>query len=463
MIPVVLSGGAGTRLWPMSRLKLPKQFVELLDESLMAKTLRRLRPLGSPWALTVKDLDVLTERTFRDLGLPLDQVLYEPAARNTAPAIALLCRILELRGLEKEVAGVFPADHLVSKEENFADAVRAAAVAAENGLVATLGLKPTYAATGFGYIETTLPTSISSGAYKAFEVAGFREKPDLATAEGFVSSGNFFWNAGIFVFRVSTMITHFRALMPELWSVMSELKPDLSNLKEVYEKAPKISIDFGIMEKLKEQVCVPCDIGWSDLGSWDDIAAAQNASLYANSALVVNGAGSQRNFAFSSEQKVFGFVGIEDAIVVDTVDATLIARKGLTQDVRSVVDQLAKTAPNAATDHRFELRPWGKFTILKDEEHFKSKIIVVDPKAQISYQSHSKRAEHWIFVKGAGEVVLNEKTLPVRAGDSVFIPLGAKHRVRNPGVEPLEFIEVQTGTYFGEDDIQRYQDDYNRL
>lgn len=462
MIPVVLSGGAGTRLWPLSRAKLPKQFVELLDESLMEKTLRRLKPFGSPWALTVRELEILTGRVFRYLELPADQMLFEPAPRNTAPAVALLCRVLELRGQANEIAAVFPADHLVTDETNFREAVQTACLAAESGLVATLGVKPTYAATGFGYIETIKPTSIMHGAHKAHEVEGFREKPDAATAEKFVKAGTFFWNAGIFVFRVATMIGHFKVLMPELWNAMRELKPDLSNLCTVYERAPKISIDFGVMERLKEQVCVPCDVGWSDLGSWDDVAAAEKSGLYANGAHVVDGSGAGGNFAFSSEQKVFGFVGVSDVIVVDTADATLIAKKGQTQDVRSVVDQLSKQGHLAATDHRFELRPWGRFAILKDDAHFKFKIIVVDPKAQISYQAHAKRSEHWIFVKGAGEVVLNDKTIAVKAGGSVFIPLGAKHRVRNTGAVPLEFIEVQTGTYFGEDDIQRYQDDYNR-
>lgn len=462
MIPVVLSGGAGTRLWPLSRAKLPKQFIELLDESLMEKTLRRLKPLGSPWALTIYELELLTGKVFRDLDLPADQMIFEPVARNTAPAVALLCRVLEIRGQAGEIAGVFPADHLVTNEENFIEAVGAACLAAENGLVATLGLKPAYAATGFGYIETLKPTAISKGSHAAYEVAGFREKPDAATAEKLLRDGTFFWNAGIFVFRVSTMIAHFKALMPELWNAMAELKPDLSNLRGVYERAPKISIDFGVMEKLREQVCVPCDIGWSDLGSWDDIAAAEKSGLYANGAHVVDGSGASGNFAFSNEKKVFGFVGVSDVVVVDTADATLIAKKGQTQEVRSVVDRLSQQGHLAATDHRFELRPWGRFAILKDDAHFKSKIIVVDPKSQISYQSHSKRAEHWIFVKGAGEVVLDDKTVPIKAGESIFIPLGAKHRVRNTGKAPLEFIEVQTGSYFGEDDIQRYQDDYNR-
>ncbi|MCM2281803.1 MAG: mannose-1-phosphate guanylyltransferase/mannose-6-phosphate isomerase [Bdellovibrionaceae bacterium] len=461
MIPVVLSGGSGTRLWPLSRAKLPKQFATFLDESLMSKTLRRLTGLGSPWALTVRELEVLTGRVFGELGLPREQMLFEPLARNTAPAVALLCRVMELQGKSDAIAGVFPADHLVTKEANFLGAVKCAVAAAERGYVATLGIQPDHPATGFGYIETKSSAPVTKDSYQAHDVAGFREKPDRATAEGFLAAGRFFWNAGIFVFRVETMIGHFQRLMPELWTVMSELKPDLSNLRDVYARAPSVSIDYGIMEKLKEQVCVPCDIGWSDLGSWDDVAKLGHR--LDNGAQAIEGAGATGNFAYSDEKKVFGFVGTEDLIVVDTVDATLIARKGKTQDVRSVVDQLMKAGNTSATEHRFELRPWGRFTILRDEAHFKSKIIVVDPKAQISYQSHAKRAEHWIFVKGSGEVILNDETIYVKDGSSVFIPLGAKHRVRNTGAEPLEFIEVQTGTYFGEDDIERYQDDYNRI
>jgi mannose-1-phosphate guanylyltransferase/mannose-6-phosphate isomerase len=464
MIPVVLSGGMGTRLWPLSRSAFPKQFCELLDESLLEKTLKRLAPLGSPWTLTVKELESLTSRVFRSLQIPLAQILYEPMGRNTAPALALLCQYLNLQSRDHEIVGIFPADHLVLKEEEFHKAVRLAQVCAEGGWVATLGIRPQHPATGFGYIETSNEKIKSVGDLDAFATLGFREKPDLATAESFLAKGNFFWNAGIFVFKVETMSKHFAKFLPELWREVQKLRPDLSNVAEVYAKLPSVSIDYGIMEKLKEQVCIPCDIGWSDLGSWDDVAefgSTPSSVVFTNRADVVQ-TESTNNFVFSISKKVYGLVDVDDLIIVDTDDATLIARKGSSQDVRKIVDILNQKQHVAAREHRFELRPWGGFAVLRDEPHYKSKLITVEPGSQISYQSHNQRSEHWVVVRGQGEVVLDSVTIPIKAGESVNIPKGAKHRIRNNGSERLEFIEVQTGTYFGEDDIIRYEDDYSR-
>ena len=464
MIPVVLSGGSGTRLWPLSRSQFPKQFCELLDESLLEKTLKRVGQMGSPWTITVRELEGLTMRVYRSLGVSSSQILFEPAARNTAPAVALLCRVLQLQGKQAEVAGVFPADHLVTNEEAFREALELAQESARAGFVATLGIKPDHPSTGFGYIETKNKIQLTHNLLAAFDVAGFREKPDRATAEGFIAKGNFFWNAGIFVFKVETMISHFEKLMPELWKVMSELKADLSNLDDVYKRAPSKSIDYGIMEKLKEQVCIPCGIGWSDLGSWDDIAkfdTPDQAMKLSNSAHVVE-TGSAGNFVYSNQDKVYGLVDVEDLIVVDTEDALLVSRKGRTQNVRDIVQQLTKEQNVTAREHRFELRPWGRYSVLRDEPHFKSKVLTIDPGQAISYQSHAKRNEHWVVVKGEGEVTLDGTIRAILTGDTVHIPAGTKHRLRNPGKAPLEILEVQTGTYFGEDDITRYQDDYNR-
>jgi mannose-1-phosphate guanylyltransferase/mannose-6-phosphate isomerase len=464
MIPVVLSGGSGTWLWPLSRAQFPKQFCELLDESLLEKTLRRVRVFGSPWTITVRELNDLTMRVFRSQTLPAEQIIFEPTARNTAPAIALLCRVMELRGSGEEIVGVFPADHLVTDEEAFNEAVTLAQQAARAGFVATLGIKPDHPSTGFGYIETRPKIQFTEKILAAYDVAGFREKPDRATAEQFLEKGNFFWNAGIFVFKVSTMIANFQALMPELWKVMLELKKDLSNLDDVYKRAPSQSIDYGIMEKLKQQVCIPCDIGWSDLGSWDDVArfhASDQEVKIANHAHVVS-TGSRDCFVYSDREKVYGLVDVEDLILVDTEDALLLSRKGRTQNVRDIVQNLTKQAHAVAREHRFELRPWGRYTVLRDEAHYKSKVLVIDAGQAISYQSHTKRNEHWVVVRGEGEVTLDATVRTIRTGDTVHIPAGMKHRLRNSSTAPLEILEVQTGTYFGEDDITRYQDDYNR-
>ena len=465
MIPVILSGGSGTRLWPVSRQSHPKQFCDLLDEAhgqtLFANTVRRLMPLGSPWTVTVRELKVLTERSLSSLGVPSSQVVYEPFGRNTAPAIALLCRVFELRGLGREVAGVFPADQVVEKEEAFHRAVRLGASIAEQGQVVTLGVKPTYPATGYGYIETSGAFSVAGG----LRAVGFREKPSESVAADFLKRGGFFWNAGMFIFRVDVMIGLLREHAPAVWSAFADLRADLSNLEDIYHSVKGISIDYAVMEKLPGHVCIPCDFPWSDLGSWDsyaEFAARTGAGVSSGVSGTPIEVGAKGNFVFPSRDKVYSVTGADDLLIVDTDDALLISRRGSSEQVKDVVEQLKKSGDKRASEHVFDVRPWGRFEILRDTSEFKSKVIEVNPGAQLSYQSHTKRSEHWIVVKGRGEVVLDDRTLPVSAGVHINIPLGAKHRMRNLGTEVLQFVEVQLGSYFGEDDIVRYEDAYGR-
>lgn len=482
MIPVVLSGGSGTRLWPLSRSQYPKQFCELMTESLLAQTLRRLSFFGQPWVLTLAEMGHLTRRVFSERSIPTERILLEPSARNTAPAIALLCRLFELQGAADEIVGVFPADHLIEKDAAFRSAVQLAVASAERGAIVTLGIHPTYAATGFGYIElgseergsANAPLPLPGGSARS--VLGFREKPDAITAESYVKSGRFFWNAGIFIFKISAMSDAFRKHAPEIWGPLMELRPDLTNLTEIYSRLPSISIDYAVMEKASEQVCVPCDIGWSDLGSWDDVAElshpvdpaahpvaqhGQSVAHLRNRAEVAS-TRSENCIGFSTDNKVMAFVGLKDVMAIDTPDALLVMKRGESQHVRDIVKELEKRRHKSLNEHLFEVRPWGRYEILSDEGHYKLKKIIVDPHAQISYQSHSRRSEQWFIISGQGEVIIDDSKIPVERGSSVFIPVGAKHRVRNTGETPLEFVEVQIGTYFGEDDIVRYQDDYNR-
>lgn len=465
MIPVVLSGGMGTRLWPLSRSSFPKQFCELMDESLLEKTLKRVSTFGSPWTLTVSELQTLAGRVFRNLNLPSSQIIFEPSSRNTGPAIALLCKIFEIQNRTSEVVGIFPSDHLMTKEAAFSDAIKLASSCAENDMVVTLGIEPENPATGFGYIETAPSKHASRGNLSAWSVKSFREKPNAETAKEFVEQKNFYWNAGIFIFKIETMIEHFNQFAPEIWNGLQSLKHDLSNLKEIYDALPRISIDYAVMEKLKGGlVCIPCDLGWSDLGSWDDVSKFSGPPFsveFANRADVVE-ANSNNNFVFSMTDKIYGLLEVENLVVVDTPDALLVTKKGASQDVRLIVDKLTKRGHSTAKEHRFEKRPWGTYTILREEVHFKSKVISVDPGAQISYQLHHKRNEHWIIVRGQADVMLDGTARQLVAGESVYVPAGTKHRIKNTGAEPLEFVEVQTGLYFGEDDIIRFQDDYNR-
>jgi mannose-1-phosphate guanylyltransferase/mannose-1-phosphate guanylyltransferase/mannose-6-phosphate isomerase len=457
-----MSGGSGTRLWPVSREKYPKQFCELFEDSLQTATLKRLSRFGDPVILTSISLKDFTEKKAKEAGFHQIRVIYEPVGKNTAPAIALLCKILELEGKTQEIVGVFPSDHLIQKEEVFLAALDLAETSARENRIVTLGLKPTEPATGYGYIQTEKQPYNYKKQVSSYAVLKFHEKPNLTLAKEFLRDGSYYWNAGIFIFPVQVMIEHFEKYQPQIWDALSVLKKDLSNLKEIYANLPSNSIDYAIMEKLTKDdlLCVPCNPGWSDVGSWDAVAEVyEKSGRSRGNPIEVN---SKNNFVLPNADKRYAFVGVDDVIVVDTDDALLVAKKGETQNVKMVVDRLKNESPKLAKEHTFEERPWGRFEILRDKEHFKSKVIRVDPKQQISYQSHAKREEHWVIVKGKGEVILNEQVIPVQTGSYVKIPMGAKHRIRNTSDQPIEFIEVQLGSYFGEDDIVRYQDDYNR-
>lgn len=460
MIPVVLCGGSGTRLWPLSRRSFPKQFSQILDRSLLAKTLGRVQPLGEPWVVAVRSMEVLTRKTLGAEGLDPDRGLFEPAGRNTAPAVALAVRKAQLEDRGDEILGIFPADHLVEDEAAFRRAVELAALCADQGKVVTLGIRPDSAATGYGYIEVTervLATHAEDPDLTARATRGFREKPDQATAETFLSSGNFLWNAGMFVFRAEIMAACFERLMPELWEPLLELRPDLSNLEPIYERLPSESLDYGIMEHLEDElVSIPCDIGWSDLGSWDEVARVRDSSPNAFEV------GASENFVLGYRDKVYGLVGVDDLVVVDTGDATLVTRRGASQGVKRLVERLREADRPQADEHLFEHRPWGSFEVLRDTEKFKSKILRVSPGQRLSYQSHRHRAEHWVIVQGHPEITLDGEVLRPEPGQAVYIPRGAKHRIANPGDQEVEIVEVQVGTYFGEDDIVRYEDDYDR-
>jgi len=456
MIPVVLSGGSGTRLWPVSRAACPKQFVDLFEESLLRKTLRRVEALGLPWVVSVAEHRTLTARILAELALPARQALFEPVGRNTAPAVAFLCQHLLNHQQGDEIVGIFPADHLIEDEEEFQAVCQLAAACAGRNQVVTLGVRPTYPATGYGYIEVEAQVFAERGDHQALLTRSFHEKPTAAMAEQFFSWGNYFWNAGMFVFRVRVMAGHFRRLMPELWQRIEKLAPDLSNLAEIYRQLPDESIDYGIMEKLKEQVSIPCDLGWSDVGSWDEVARLSEGAP----AVELD---AHDNFVHPHGNRTYGLVGVSDLLIVDTQDALLITRRGHSQDVKALVEELKRTGSRSATEATREERPWGRFEVLRESEHWKVKVLQVDPCQQLSYQSHERRSEHWVIVRGRPEVVLDGEILHLGPGECVQIPQGARHRIRNPGSEVVELIEVQRGTYFGEDDITRFEDDYDRV
>lgn len=462
-IPVILSGGSGTRLWPISRTKYPKQFCELLDKPLQTLTIERLQKYGRGLLVTSEKLRDMTEKDIIQNGLQIEKVLYEPVGKNTAAAIALACRYLELYGKSDEVAGVFSSDALILKEQEFDLALMAAAQAANSNYIVTLGIKPRSPEIGFGYIQVK---DRASNTQKATEVLKFHEKPTLEKAQSFLADGQYFWNAGIFVFKVSKMIELLQKHEPEIWNCISDLKADLSNIDDIYSKLKSISIDYAIIEKLSadELRCVPCDISWSDVGSWDALVDVTEGLPFTQDSLKKQPVqiSSKSNAVFSKQNKKYTVVGCEDLIIVDTADALMVCKKGQSQKVKDLVDTLKVSDERLITEHVFENRPWGRFEILRDEPYFKSKVIRVEPNQRLSYQSHAKRAEHWVIVKGEAIVVLNDKEHLLKQGEHIFIPQGAKHRIMNRTSSVVEFIEVQVGSYFGEDDIVRYQDEYGR-
>ncbi len=463
IIPVILSGGSGTRLWPLSRTQFPKQFCELLEKPLQTLTIERLQKFGRGLLITSEKLKDMTERDIIQNKLQIEKVLYEPFSRNTAAAVALSCRYLEITGRSDQIVGVFPSDSLILKNEEFEKALEAAVDSANAGYVVTLGIQPRGPETGFGYIQVK---ERALNTQKATEVLRFHEKPTYEKAQAFVADGHYFWNAGIFVFKVSQMIELFKKHEPDIWNLISQLSTDLKNLSQIYSSIKNISVDYAILEKLtsKELRCVPCDIGWSDVGSWDALDEVTEGYSFGAAGLKKRPVqiSAKGNSVFSKEKKKYGIVGSDDLIVVDTADALLICKKGESQKIKELVEALKVEDQKIVSEHVFENRPWGRFEILRDESYFKSKIIRVEPNQKLSYQSHAKRAEHWVMIKGEALVVLDDKEIILKQGEHIFIPQNSKHRLFNRTNSVVEFIEVQVGQYFGEDDITRYQDDYGR-
>lgn len=465
MTPFILSGGSGTRLWPVSRANYPKQFCAFYDQSFMQTSIQRLQPFGVPHLVTLDSMKPLTARLFRELGLPEDHVIYEPIGKNTAAPIALICHLQILNGLGEDVIGIFPADHYITDTTGFQQALKLAEKVAGDGAVVTLGIEPRSPETGYGYIEVTRDEIAKDGGFLSLRVQAFHEKPNLERAQQFLSSGRHFWNSGMFIAKASVLARHFAQHMPQMWKKIATLPKDLDGLKYAYASLEAVSVDYGVMEKIASSiVCIPCDIGWSDVGSWDEIARLDDEAgrLKSDSQAHVFSQEASGNYVFSISPKVVGLIGVQDLIVVETPDAMMIAKRGETQKVKDLVDAIKKAGVTAAVEHPFETRPWGRFEVLSDQKDFKVKRIVVDPGQQLSYQSHKHRDEHWVVIHGAAQVVVDDETHTRKPGEHIFIRRGSKHRMTNPGPEPLIFVEVQTGDYFGEDDITRYQDSYGR-
>ena len=473
LVPVLLSGGAGTRLWPVSREAHPKPFMQLADgQSLLQKTFTRAAQLsGVDTVLTITNREYYfkTRDDYEALGsdLKLNKAfLLEPVGRNTAPAIALGALLVRERWGDDAVMLALAADHLIEGDEAFGDAVRIAAGLAREGKLVTFGVQPTAAETGYGYIEQGPPI----GAAGARAVARFVEKPSFELAAEYFASGRYFWNSGIFCFTVGTILNQIRDHAPRIhegalscWEKTSARGGAAVEIDAgTFARLPDVSIDYAVMEKSRAVAVVPARFGWSDVGSWNSVSDLVRPDAAGNRVVGEAVLVDSENTFVRSDSRVVAAVGTRNLIVVDTPDALLVADRDRTQDVKKVVEQLKLRKHETYKVHRTVTRPWGTYTVLEEGERFKIKRIVVKPGASLSLQMHHHRSEHWVVVSGIAKVLRDDHEYFVNINESTFIPPGRKHRVENPGMLDLVMIEVQSGDYLGEDDIVRFEDNYGR-
>jgi len=469
LIPTILCGGAGSRLWPVSREMHPKPFLRMDDgQSLLQKAFLRgatLPNVSEVLTVTNRELYFQTEDAFREVntgGIATSFIL-EPFGRNTAPAVAAAAlQVAEAHG-EKAILLILPADHLIINQAAFREAVRTAANLAAAGRLVTFGIQPTAPETGYGYIES-----------RGHEVVRFVEKPSLDKAKEYLASGNFLWNSGMFCFTAGSMLREMAEHCPEILEATRacvrhsrtsagqgftqlELSP------ERFQAVPDDSVDYAVMEKTRNAAVVACDIGWSDIGCWRALGDLKepdsNDNRIQGDAVVVD----SRNCTINSEDRLVGVVGVQNLVIVDTPDALLVADKGRAQEVKRIYAQLKAQGHEAHKLHRTVYRPWGTYTVLEEGPHFKIKRIEVKPGASLSLQMHHHRSEHWIVVSGTAKVLNDDRELILNMNESTYIPAEHKHRLENIGTERLVMIEVQTGSYLGEDDIVRFDDVYGRV
>ena len=467
IIPVIMCGGAGTRLWPVSRESMPKQFVPLVGpDSTFQQVLARINDpalFARPIVITNTDFRFVVAEQLRERGIEADIVL-EPARRNSGPAVAVAA-VLAAERDPNAIVLVLAADHVIRKPDAFRDACRQAAVAAADGRIVTFGIAPTHPATNYGYIRPGAPLNGTA----VHAVAAFVEKPDAATAAGYVAD-HYLWNSGNFLFHAGTMLGEIERFEPGMAeaakAAVAGLKRDLDFLRladEPFARAPKKSIDYAVMERTKLAAVVPADLGWSDVGSWSAVWDVLDHDSDGNAVEGPVAIIESRDCLVRSDESVLTtVVGLDNVVVVSTADAVLVTSRDKAEGVKALVERLKAQNHRAAIEHRRIYRPWGYYQDVDVAERFRVKRIVVKPGGKLSLQKHFHRSEHWVVVRGVAEVTVGDDIRSVHENESIYIPLESMHRLANPGRIPLELVEVQVGSYLGEDDIVRLDDVYGR-
>ena len=486
IIPVIMSGGSGSRLWPQSRSLYPKQFLPLVnDQTMLQNTITRLDGLqgvSAPLLIANEAHRFLAAEQFRQLGRQAGGIILEPVGRNTAPAVALAALKALNHGDHGKHKGkaslaekcdpvllVLAADHVIQDEGAFHRVVEAALPAARDGMLVTFGIVPTHAETGYGYIK-----ALNHGDHEehkgVFCVSEFVEKPDLEAAKGYLASGDYYWNSGMFMFKASRYLEELKKFRPDILEAceraMGVEHPDLDFVRldeEAFKACPDESIDYAVMEKTEDAIVIPLDAGWSDVGSWSSLADISDLDEAGNAVQGDVMLHDTHNTYVRSDKKLIATVGVDNLVITESDDAILVAAKDRVQDVKKIVERLKAENRTEAKLHRKVYRPWGAYDSIDSGERFQVKRITVKPGAKLSLQKHYHRAEHWVVVKGTALVTNGDQEVLLTENQSTYIPIGAVHRLENPGRFDLELIEVQSGGYLGEDDIVRLEDTYGRV
>lgn len=469
--PVILCGGSGTRLWPMSRGGYPKQYLRLTgDDTLVQQTALRLRGISdirAPIVVTNNEQRFLVAEQLRQVGVNPSAIVLEPVGRNTAPAIAVAA-LLAMHESPEALLLVLPSDHAIRHEATFAKVAEAAAQIAKDNYLVTFGIDPTEPHSGYGYIRSGAPIAKD---VKAYAVDSFVEKPDREVAERFLKEGGYYWNSGMFMLKASTYIEELQRHEPEIarladQSLRGAARDDdfLRLDADAFAACPSVSVDYAVMERTERAAVITAvDLGWNDIGSWTALADLTEPDADGNAILGDVLTDAVSNSYIRAEHRMVATIGLDNVVIVETADAVLVARRDKAQDVKKIVERLNASGRKESVTHRRAVRPWGSYEGIDEGDRFQVKRIIVNPEAKLSLQMHHHRAEHWIVVKGTAIVTNGAQEIMLTENQSTYIPLGVTHRLMNPGKIPLELIEVQSGAYLGEDDIVRFEDTYGRV